>query len=297
MKILFIGCVESSRILLGRLIEEKKNVAGVITKEKSDFNSDFYDLSILCAEENIPCHYVKNINQEDGLEFVKSLQPDIGFCFGWSQLLKADMINLFPMGVVGFHPAALPYNRGRHPLIWALALGLEETASTFFMINSGVDAGDIVSQKKVLIDYEDDAGTLYDKVMDTALEQEMELVKAFETGTVQIQRMRQSEGIGNSWRKRGKTDGEIDWRMSSRNIYNLVRSLTKPYVGAHFVYGEKEYKVWKVREMDSKGLENMEPGKVLSMNEDGTIDVKTGDGAIKLLEYEAVMIKEGDYIL
>ncbi|MFQ8877714.1 MAG: hypothetical protein ACLR7N_03875 [Roseburia hominis] len=41
---------------------------------------------------------------------------------------------------------------------------------------------------------------------------------------------------GNVWRKRGKRDGEIDWRMSSRAIYNLVRALTKPYVGAHFVY-------------------------------------------------------------
>ena len=31
------------------------------------------------------------------------------------------------MGVVGFHPALLPNNRGRHPLIWAKALGLDKS--------------------------------------------------------------------------------------------------------------------------------------------------------------------------
>lgn len=37
------------------------------------------------------------------------------------------------MGVLGYHPAKLPQNRGRHPLIWALALGLKKSASTFFL--------------------------------------------------------------------------------------------------------------------------------------------------------------------
>ncbi|WP_408641721.1 DUF4422 domain-containing protein [Sporofaciens musculi] len=55
--------------------------------------------------------------------------------------------------------------------------------------------------------------------------------------------------MGNSWRKRGKTDGKIDWRMSVRAIYNLVRALAKPYVGAHFEYQGLEYKVWKVKEI------------------------------------------------
>jgi len=41
-------------------------------------------------------------------------------------------LGIAPLGVVGFHPAALPANRGRHPLIWALFLGLKKTASTFF---------------------------------------------------------------------------------------------------------------------------------------------------------------------
>lgn len=293
MKILFIGCVESSRRLLEKLVKEKKNVVGVITKNKSHFNADFCDLEPLCKNEEIPYHYAKNINDCDNKEFIESLEPDIGFCFGWSELIKKEILEIFPLGVVGFHPAALPCNRGRHPLIWALALGLEETASTFFMITAGADEGDIISQRKILISYEDDAGTLYDKVMNSAIEQEMDIVSKFENGG--MQRMPQPVGGGNTWRKRKKADGEIDWRMSSRSIYNLVRSLTKPYVGAHFVYNSVEYKVWKVAEFETEGLENIEPGKILGIR-GKEIDVKCGQGGIRLVDFEFVDIKKGEYL-
>ncbi len=295
LKILFIGCVESSYRLLKKLIDCKADVAGVITKENSSFHSDFCDLAPLCRETDIPYRYVRNVNDADSTAFITAVRADIGFCFGWSQLLKEDTIRLFPRGVVGFHPAALPKNRGRHPLIWALALGLSETASTFFMINAGADEGDIISQKRIDISYEDDAGTLYDRVMDAAVEQEAEIVRGFENGNIKY--WRQSVNEGNSWRKRQKADGEIDWRMSGRSIYNLVRSLTRPYVGAHFVCNDKEYKVWKVQEIETGGHDNIEPGKVLAVNDDGTVDIKTGESGIRLIEFDQIILKEGDYVL
>ncbi len=57
MRILFTGCVESSFRLLEKLIQEGKDVAGVITKRKSAFNDDFHDLYPLCEKHGIPCHY------------------------------------------------------------------------------------------------------------------------------------------------------------------------------------------------------------------------------------------------
>lgn len=294
MRILFIGCVESSYRFLSTLVENNKDVVGVITKEESSFNADYVNLKPLCESNNIPCKYVKNVNDEDSMEFVRLHSSDICYCFGWSQLIKQELIDLFPMGVVGFHPAALPNNRGRHPLIWALALGLTETASSFFMINVGADEGDIVSQRKVEISYEDDARTLYDKIIDVAVEQEMEFTDAFEKGSISLTAQNVSEG--NSWRKRGKADGQIDWRMSSRSIYNLVRSVTRPYIGAHFVVGDSEYKVWKVAEIDASGMNNIEPGRILAVNVDGTVDIKTGEGAVRLLEFDRFEVNVGDYL-
>lgn len=85
--------------------------------------------------------------------------------------------------------------------------------------------------------------------------------------------------------------------MSSRNIYNLVRSLTRPYAGAHFVFRGNEYKVWKAEEIHTEEFKNIEPGKILNVNSDGTVEVKAGDNAVRLVEYDPVDFKKGDYIL
>ena len=126
---------------------------------------------------------MENINEEKVYKFIENIQPEIAFCFGWSQLIKDNIIKKIPQGIIGFHPAALPKNRGRHPIIWALVLGLQETASTFFMMDASADTGDIVSQKIVKISYEDDAATLYQKIMTIACEQVVELWEQLQNGT------------------------------------------------------------------------------------------------------------------
>ncbi len=81
MKILFIGCVESSYVLLKRLLEEEVNVAGVLTKKSSRFNADFYDLAPVCDEYGIPYHYVEDVNSAASIHFIENCSADIAFCF------------------------------------------------------------------------------------------------------------------------------------------------------------------------------------------------------------------------
>ena len=59
-------------------------------------------------------------------------------------------------------------------------------------------------------------------------------------------------------------------QMYSNAIYNLVRSLSKPYVGAHLVYKGQEIKIWNSREVFSKPS-NIEPGRVTDIVDDGII--------------------------
>jgi len=188
-------------------------------------------------------------------------------------------LRLAPLGVVGFHPTALPANRGRHPLIWALVLGLEKTASTFFFMDTGADMGDILSQREIIIQVDDDARTLYDKVTLIALQQIEEFLPELTLGV--FQRHKQDQRTANTWRKRSSEDGRIDWRMPARSIYNLVRGLAKPYVGAHIIVNGREIKVWKVAIVSDVST-NIEPGKVLMRTASGAV-VKCGDDAICLL--------------
>ena len=293
MRILFIGCVEFSARALQTLIAAKVEVAGVVTRRQSVFNADFADLQPLCAAAGLAIHFTSDVNSGETLDWIGSRRPDIVFCFGWSSLIKRELLAMPAMGVIGFHPAALPRNRGRHPLIWALALGLEETASTFFFMDEGADSGDLLDQRPVPIHYEDTARTLYDRVAATALAQITAFLPKLQAGT--FSRTPQDHRLANTWRKRGKNDGLIDFRMSSRGVYNLVRALTHPYIGAHALYRDQEVKVWAARE-ERTAAANIEAGKVVAVEENALL-VKCGEGAVWLLRHEFTpMPAAGEYL-
>jgi methionyl-tRNA formyltransferase len=278
MRIIYIGTVEFSRRALEKLIEMNCNIVGVCTKKVSSFNSDFSDLSFICQKESIPYNIVENINAHDNVEWIRNKKPDIIFCFGWSNLINKKILNIPPMGVLGYHPAKLPQNRGRHPLIWALVLGLKSTASTFFFMTESADDGEILSQIDVEISDNDDASSLYDKITTIAIQQITNFIPLLENNSFKT--TPQDNSKANEWRKRNKNDGKIDFRMGSKAIYNLVRALTKPYIGAHIEYQGKEIKVWKISIMGTK-QKNLEYGKVLQ-NKNNTLIVTTYDGIIAI---------------
>jgi methionyl-tRNA formyltransferase len=293
LNIVFIGTVTFSYKSLQKLLSLNANIVGVCTKTNSAYNSDFEDLSPLCEMSNIPYHFFEDINSQITIRWIEKKQPDIIFCFGLSNLIKKELLQLAPMGVLGFHPTKLPQNRGRHPIIWSLALGLNETASSFFFMNEGADDGDILSQEVVTIEYHDNAKTLYQKIIDTALKQIEIFLPLLQNNTFTT--IPQDNIKSNIWRKRSIKDGMIDFRMSSKSIYNLVRALTKPYVGAHIIYQNTNIPIWEVEEVVYNNA-NIEPGKILSINQE-TILVKTSDGAIRLLEHQFTNLPEiGDYL-
>lgn len=292
--IVFIGCVESSYAILDHMLKNHYGVSAIITMERSDSNSDFRSLVPLADQYGIDCYCTQNVNDTKTIEFVKSKNPDIIYCFGWSRLIGHELLSLPKDGIIGFHPAALPANRGRHPLIWALALGLTKTASTFFIMDEGADTGDIISQKEIFIDVKDDARSLYDKVLQIAKLQVIEFTEQLNHNAVK--RIPQKSGSGNTWRKRGKLDGQIDWRMSCDGIYNLVRALTHPYVGAHFMHRGKEVKVWKCEVLYSQEYPNIEPGKVLEVHSESDFAVKAYDGIIHVTACDEVKLTKGEYL-
>lgn len=293
MNIVFIGAVRFSASMLEELIRIKAPISGVCTLENSIENSDHTDLSKIAGGAGIPVRYTPDINSAESIAWIKSFHPDVIFCLGWSRLISKELLAVPGQGVVGYHPTALPKNRGRHPIIWTLVLGLRKTASTFFMMDEGADSGDILLQEFIDVLEADNAESLYKKCVSVAKRQLVQLVIAMEKG--KLERSPQNHSMASYWRKRTINDGEIDWRMSAASIFNLVRGLTKPYPGAHFTYKNEIVKVWCVEQVNEPDI-SIEPGKVISI-QGGNITVKAGEGAIRLIDYEPISnIAVGDYI-
>lgn len=287
MRIVFIGCVDFSYALLVQALTLRDaEVVGVVTRESSNFNADFRSLKPLSDQAQIPCFIDARNCQEEMAAWITSLSPDVIYCFGWPYLLKKTLLGIPSLGVIGYHPTALPKNRGRHPIIWTLALGLTETASSFFFMDEGADSGDILSQESLDVGRSDDASTLYARLKEMAVNQVKRFTPLLAAGN--FPRNAQDHSKANYWRKRSRADGKIDWRMSSEGIYNLVRALTNPYSGAHIEYEGFEIKVWRcevVREgyPDEKIL-NFEPGYVFDASPVG-VDIRCGEGVVRLTKH------------
>ena len=298
MRIGFIGCVVSSERFLELLCsikEEDIQVVGVVTLHNAPINSDHRDLSPLSKRYDVPYIFHKQSKLEATRNFLRGIAPDVIYCFGWSYLLDEVTLSIAPLGVIGFHPAKLPENRGRHPIIWALALGLKETASTFFKMDSGADSGAILSQENIEITPDDNASTLYAKILTVAEKQVYRFTIDLAKGTHRLEVQDQKQAT--YWRKRSRKDGLIDWRMHADTVNNLVRALTRPYPGAEFIYKDNYVQVWdsEVEEIDYPS--NVEPGRVLEVNSQYIV--------VKCAEVTAIRIKNmnpkislqiGDYL-
>lgn len=297
-KYLFIGGVEYSAHCLRALLEMNINIVDIMCpyREVSSTNSDYFDLGEVACEFGKEAYYFKRIKDET--EHIRQCNPDIIFVLGLSQIVPQAILDLPTIGAIGSHPTLLPANRGRHPIIWAIANGLKKSGITLFWLDSGVDSGSIWAQEEFEIDMEDDAASVYRKIKNLSVKMLGENIADIEKGV--IRKTEQDHTKATYWRKRGRKDGEIDWRMGSKRICDLVRALTSPYLGADCLYKGKYVKIWKVKpsevieELD--GFINIEPGKIISTN-GRTICVKTGDGLINIIEHEFDLIPvEGEYL-
>ena len=295
LKIAFIGCVKSSETFLNILIKMPEvEVCAVITKKTSKVNSDFVDLKYICEEHSIPCQYETINDREKSSIFLKKYSLDLIYCFGWSYLLDETVLSIPKIGVIGFHPALLPRNRGRHPIIWALALGLEETGSTFFKMDAFADSGPIISQEKIDILADDKAVDLYEKIMNKASKQ----IKIFTLDFLNQEAnfLYQDNSEATYWRKRNQADGLIDWRMSAQEIYNLVRSLSPPYPCAEFKLGSTYIKVPECYIATEKYPNDIEPGFILKKDTDSLLIKVAGQDAVLIKKLKLKDKIDGDYL-
>ena len=272
-----MGCVEFTQVCLHSLIENNWPIAGLITKKKSIQNSDFVDLSELSRKHNIPIHITESGNDINTGKWLRTKKPDYLLCLGWSHILSKTIIDIPSGCTIGYHPSYLPKNRGRHPLIWALILGLDKTGSTFFRMNEKCDSGDIIDQKEIKILREDNARSLYNRIGSIASQQLLEIMHLIENK--QIIYKEQNSADVNYWRKRSIDDGLIDWRMSSQAIYNLVRALGEPYPYAHFTYNGKYLKTLSCKIHKNNNC-NIIPGTLLKIMSSSII-VKTFDSSVE----------------
>lgn len=278
--ILFVGTVLEGRRCLEALIAQGERFAGLVTLDPmfASSTSGWVPFDDLAAAHEVPLVVVKDLNSPENVERIAKLRPDLILVIGWTRLLGSALLRLPPLGAVGFHASLLPRYRGRAPVNWVLINGERETGNTMFFLDDGVDTGDVIDQRRIPILDEDDCGTLYEKVADSAVDMLIEHLPQLKTGTAP--RCVQDDRQATVMPRRRPADGLIDWARDSRSLFNWVRAQTHPYPGAFTTHAERRLYIWRAHAVtDVPALER--PGRVLA-GPDGQVCVTTGDGMLGL---------------
>jgi methionyl-tRNA formyltransferase len=140
------------------------------------------------------------------------------------------------------HPSLLPRWRGAAPVERAIMAGDTETGVTIHRTTAELDAGPIAAQRAFPIEADDDAGAVYRRAAEVAVEllEEVFARPAF--------REQPEEGATYA-HKLSAADRELDWSRPPEEVVNRVRALS-PHIGARTELHGRAVTLWRARVAD-----------------------------------------------
>lgn len=180
----------------------------------------------------------------------ENLLPELGILASYGEIIKKEVINLFPKGILVIHPSLLPKYRGASPIPEAIKNGDTQTGVTTFKMDEKVDHGPIVSQFKEDILPTDTAESLRDRLFSRSAEVLAELIEPYLKN--KITPRAQDESQASYTKILTKEDGQIDLKKTGpEEAERFIRAM-QPWPGAWTTANGKRLKLLKAHLDDGK---------------------------------------------
>ncbi len=232
LRIVFMGTPDFAVATLQAIVEASYQVVGVITApDKPAGRGRKLRQSAVkeyALSQGLNVMQPTNLKDETFNQELQALQPDLQIVVAFRMLPKV-VWQLPKLGTFNLHASLLPDYRGAAPINWAVMNGETKTGVTTFFIDEKIDTGEMILQKEVAIDADENAGSLHDKLMQVGSDLVLETVAMIEKGEVTT--IKQPEADGKTAYKIHRETCMVDWNESIDTIYNKVRGLS-PYPAA-----------------------------------------------------------------
>lgn len=281
MKVVFLGTPDFAVAPLKALVNSRHKVLAVVTQpDKVNGRGNKIissPVKTVAQESGIPVFQFEKIRC-DGVQPLKSLEPDIMITAAYGQILSEEVLAIARHGVINVHASLLPTYRGSAPVQWALINGEKEVGVTIMQTASGVDTGDIILQKSISLNGLENTAEVLDLLADLGSGALLEALDAIEYGTATF--TKQDEGKATHFPKLTKEGGKIDFTCEAQKIVNLIRGYTpNPSAYCEADFGRLKIISAKVSEHTKTGAK---PGEVIFQDKKG-FSVACGSGAIDIL--------------
>ena len=233
------------------------------------------------AQKSIPVFQPERIKRPEGVEMLRSLEPDLCVTAAFGQLLSQEIMDIPKLGTINVHSSLLPRHRGSAPINWSIIKGDQVTGVTTMFTDKGMDTGDILLMRETPIGEKENAGELSDRLSVMGAQLLIETIRELEAGT--LKRIPQDHEAATYEPKMDKELGRIDWSKSFREIDWLVRGTT-PWPGAYTTLGDQTIKVF---ELDVKeGAASGRPGEIIAADAKQGLVVSCGDHDVELKQIQ-----------
>ncbi|MEG2881702.1 MAG: methionyl-tRNA formyltransferase [Christensenella sp.] len=282
-KIVFMGTPDFAVPSLQMLLDEKYNVAAVVTQPDRKAGRGHKltppAVKVVAEQNNIPVYQCEKIGMPEGAEFLKELQPDVLITAAFGQILTEEILAIPKYGCINVHASLLPKLRGAAPISWAIINGEKETGVTTMYTVRALDAGDILEREKVAIAEDMTAGELYDMLSVIGARVLLRTLIKLADGT--LVRTPQTEAQATYFPMFKHGFGEIDFTKTAKEICDFVRGIN-PVPCAYVMYNDEKIKICSVNAQEYNGDEPC--GTVIFANDKQGLGIRVRDGMVTIEE-------------
>ena len=244
LRIVFMGTPEFAVASLSKLVDAGCNIVGVITApdKPAGRGMELQQSAVkkYAVEKGLNILQPEKLKNPEFIEQLKSLNADLQIVVAF-RMLPEIVWNMPPMGTLNLHGSLLPQYRGAAPINWAIINGEAYTGVTTFKLKHEIDTGDILLNEKIIIEENETAGTLHDKMKEVGAAVLLQTVKGLAEESI-TEKPQDNFNIKHAPKIFTETCS-IDWNKSANEINNLIRGLS-PYPAAFTHLDGKKLKIF-----------------------------------------------------
>lgn len=282
MRVMFMGTTPFSCVVLKQLLDDGYDVVAVVTQPDRPFGRKKVlkapPVKVLAQEYQIPVIQPKRI--KESVDEVLSFEPDLVVTCAYGQIVPKAILEYPKFLCLNVHASLLPKYRGGAPIHWSIIRGEKETGVTLMRMDVGMDSGDMLASRSVVIEDTDMMGDVEAKLMDVSKTLIHEDLKAYLEGTLSFV-PQDKEKVTLAYTIQ-RDDEFITFNRDVVEVYNHIRGLIPWPVGYGTIEG-MNVKFHGVTMSDTKHA--YEPGVVVSVDEAG-LTIACIDGTVTITKIQ-----------
>lgn len=267
-KIIFMGNPDFSTMPLEKLCKNDNiSVELVVTgkdKVRSRNKIESTPVKKKAIELNLNIYETDNVNDEDSLKKINSINPDFIVVIAFGQLIGNKLLERYKDKIINIHSSLLPKYRGAAPMQWAILNKDKLTGVCSMLIEKKMDTGDVLDCKIIELDENTNIKELHDTLSKKASELIVDTILNYEEKFKK--RIKQDDSKASYSKKIVKEMGHIKFNQKAEDIKAKIMAFSS-WPSTYVIYNSTKIKIHKI-DIIKKYTDNIE-GEIIKVSNEG----------------------------